>query len=51
MILTDPDKKLLKQFRAVDLRNQLVDAEGESLIIERGLPSDAFGIDTNELFI
>jgi cyclic di-GMP phosphodiesterase len=51
MILTDSDKQLLKQFRIVDLRNQLVDAGGESLWIQQGLPSDAFDIDTNELFI
>lgn len=51
MILTDPDKTLLKKFRVVDLRNQLVDAAGQSLWIQRGLPSDAYGIDTSELFI
>lgn len=51
MILTDPAKSLLKQFRVVDLRNQLVDGDGESLWIQQGLPSDAFGIDTSELFI
>jgi hypothetical protein len=51
MILTETDRSLLKQFRTIDLRTQLVDDKGESLWIERGLPSDSIDIDPSELFI
>ncbi len=51
MVLMDSDKTLLKRFRQLDLRNQLVDANGESLWIKQGLPSGAYGIDASEFFL
>ncbi|HSG66597.1 MAG TPA: HD-GYP domain-containing protein, partial [Gammaproteobacteria bacterium] len=52
MLLLDRDKKPLKHFRVVDLRNQLVDAERtNSLWIERGLAPGEFGLDPSEYYL
>jgi putative nucleotidyltransferase with HDIG domain len=51
MVLTDSDKTLLKRFRQLDLRTQLVDANGDSLWIKAGLPTGAYGIDASEYFL
>ena len=50
-MLLDTDKTLLKRFKQLDLRNQLVDANGDSLWIKTGLPSGAYGIDPSEYFL
>jgi HD-GYP domain-containing protein (c-di-GMP phosphodiesterase class II) len=51
MLLTDESKTPLQSFKVIDLRNQLVDAAGESLYIECGLPPGAYGINPSEYYL
>lgn len=52
MLLLDPDKVPLANFRVIDLRNQLADAEGTtSLWIERGLAPGEYGLDPSEYYL
>lgn len=52
MLLLDRDKTPLQHFRAIDLRNELADAEGvRSLWIERGLAPGDFGLDPSEFYL
>lgn len=51
MVLTDEDKQALETFSTVDLRVQLVDASGETLCINRGLPPGAYGLNPSEYYL
>ncbi len=51
MVLTDEDKAPLNTFRTLDLRNILVDANGDSLYILNGLPPGAHGINPSEYYL
>lgn len=52
MVIMDADKRLIENFRVIDLNEQTVDAErGDSLWIERGLPPGEYGIDPTEFFL
>ncbi len=52
MVIMDAEKRLLDQFRAIDLNNEKVSPHGEhSLWIERGLPPGAHGIDPTEFYL
>jgi len=51
MLLTDQDKTALETFKTIDLRAQLVDAAGESLFIECGLPPGAYGLNPSEYYL
>ncbi len=52
MVVTDPEKQILDEFRALDLREENTDDSGEvSLWIAGGLPPGAHGIDPEEFFL
>ena len=52
MVIMDAEKRLLDQFRAIDLNNEKVSPHGEhSLWIECGLPPGAHGIDPTEFYL
>lgn len=52
MVLLDNEKKPLKRFPVIDLRNQLVDTtNAESLWIVKGLPPGAYGIDPKNYYL
>ncbi len=51
MVLTDEAKAPLNTFRTLDLRNILVDANGDSLYILNGLPPGAHGLNPSEYYL
>ncbi len=51
MVLTDEDKTPLSTFRTLDLRDTLVDANGDSLFIQNGLPPGAHGLNPSEYYL
>jgi len=51
MMLLDVDKLPLKQFHEVDLGEVEFDEHGSPLVVKRGLPIGAYGLDPVELFL
>ncbi len=52
MVIMDPNKQILDDFRLLDLEAETVDQDREhSLWIERGLPPGAHGIDPTEFYL
>jgi len=52
MVIMDADKRVLDQFRVMDLNKEKVSPHGEhSLWIERGLPPGTHGIDPTEFYL
>ena len=51
MLLLDVDKLPLKQFRELDLGEVELDEQGFPLVVKRGLPIGAYGLDPVELFL
>lgn len=51
MLLLDADKLPLKQFRQLDLGEVDHDDQGQPLMVKRGLPTGAYGLDPVELFL
>jgi HD-GYP domain-containing protein (c-di-GMP phosphodiesterase class II) len=52
MLVLDADKNQLRDFRIVDLRNQLADATGNTSIwIEQGLAPGDYGLDPSEYYL
>jgi HD-GYP domain-containing protein (c-di-GMP phosphodiesterase class II) len=51
MLLTDEQKNTLHNFKTIDLRTVLVDAAGNSLFIEQGLPPGAHGLNPSEYYL
>jgi HD-GYP domain-containing protein (c-di-GMP phosphodiesterase class II) len=51
MLLLDVDKLPLKQFRELDLGEVELDEQGSPLVVKRGLPIGAYGLDPVELFL
>lgn len=51
MLLLEPDKSPLKQFREINLAEVAHDDNGVALTIKRGLPMGSFGLDSAELFL
>lgn len=50
MVLTDPDKAVLEQFRAIDLMMQ-AEGEAEALQVRNTLEIGAYGLDPTELYL
>ncbi|MGB5622256.1 MAG: HD-GYP domain-containing protein, partial [Gammaproteobacteria bacterium] len=51
MVLTDEGKAPLNTFRTLDLRNTLVDANGDSLYILNGLSPGEYGLNPSEYYL
>ncbi|MGI9342905.1 MAG: HD-GYP domain-containing protein [Gammaproteobacteria bacterium] len=51
MLLTDEQKNALHNFKTIDLRTVLVDAAGNSLFIQCGLPPGAHGLNPSEYYL
>jgi HD-GYP domain-containing protein (c-di-GMP phosphodiesterase class II) len=51
MLLLDEDKKQLREYKTIDLKNQYEDSSGESLNIRCGLDPGEYGIDPTEYYL